>query len=117
MKSCKQVPAIQELVMADNARTKAAVVSALKAQAKSLSDLAHRLEESSAIDLQEVSDLPQLLKQRRDQLNLGAPEVAELAGISPNTYRALEKPEANPRLETLERVGEVMNFKVWIELL
>lgn len=102
--------------MSDNVRTKSALLSSIRAQIQSLNSLALSLEGSSAIDLQELHDLPKLLQERRNQLNMGAPEIAELAGISANTYRALEKPNANPRLETLERVGQVMNFKVWIEL-
>ena len=103
--------------MGDNVRTRATVIKALYDQIASLEALAKSLEESTVPDLREVRDLPELLQQRRAQLDLGATEVSELGDVSPNTYRALERPNSNPRLETLESVGKVLNFKIWIEML
>ncbi|MEQ5837162.1 helix-turn-helix transcriptional regulator [Marinobacter sp. NFXS9] len=102
--------------MADDVRTKATIVAALKHQITSLQTLVDDLEHSTTPDLREIRHLPDLLQERREQLSLSPVETAELAGLSPNTYRALERADGNPRLETLESVGRVLNFKLWIEM-
>lgn len=102
--------------MVDDVRTKESVINALHNQITALQKLVNDLEHSTTPDLREIHQLPALLQERRDQLNLGAVEVAELAGLSPNTYRALERGEGNPRLDTLESIGDVLNIKIWIEM-
>lgn len=102
--------------MVDDIRTKSSVINALHNQINSLQKLVNDLEHATTPDLREIRYLPNLLQERRNQLELGSVEVAELAGLSPNTYRALERGAGNPRLDTLESIGEVLNFKIWIEM-
>ncbi|WP_165857223.1 helix-turn-helix domain-containing protein [Marinobacter sp. JSM 1782161] len=102
--------------MTDEVRTKSTVITALKDQIASMQKLVDDLEHSTTPDLRQIGHLPELLRERREQLKLSPVETAELAGLSPNTYRTLERADGNPRLETLESVGQVLNFRLWIEM-
>lgn len=97
--------------------SKHTVVSILRAQIRSLEDMVQQMEHSSLPELYDIERLPELLRQRRESLDIDLHEITGLAGVSENTYRQLEKEGSNPRLQTLKSVGNVLNFKLRIELL
>ncbi|MEA5403228.1 helix-turn-helix domain-containing protein [Arcicella sp. DC2W] len=59
-------------------------------------------------------NLSQELKQRREQLGITQEYLAELAGVGLRTIKAFESGKANPRLETLNKLAEVLGMElVW----
>lgn len=59
-------------------------------------------------------DLSQELKQRREQLGVTQEYLAELADVGLRTIKAFESGKANPRLETLTKLSEVLGMElVW----
>ncbi|MFB2707019.1 helix-turn-helix transcriptional regulator [Marinobacter shengliensis] len=97
-------------------KTKQALLAAVTEEVRHLQALAERIEASEEPDLRPISELAGLLEARRKALDLGAADVGELCGISPTTYRAIENGTGNPTLRTLEGIGSVLNFRIWIEL-
>jgi|TARA_R110001592_G_scaffold354313_1_gene653870 DNA-binding XRE family transcriptional regulator len=96
--------------------TKASLVAAVNEEIERLKALANTIEASTEPDLRPLTDLAGVLKARREYLDLTPHDVSELGGLSPNTYRAMEGGTGNPTIQTLQTVGQVLNFKVWIEL-
>ncbi|SNC68103.1 DNA-binding transcriptional regulator, XRE-family HTH domain [Marinobacter sp. es.048] len=96
--------------------TKASLVAAVNEEIERLQTLANTIEASTEPDLRPLADLADVLKARREDLDLTPNDVSELGGLSPNTYRAMEGGTGNPTIQTLKTVGQVLNFKVWIEL-
>lgn len=97
-------------------KTKQGVLEALTEEIRHLQALADRIEASDEPDLHPLSELAGLLAERRKSLDLNPSEVSELCDISPNTYRAIEGGKGNPTIRTLEGIGAVLNFRIWIEL-
>ncbi|GGE57721.1 hypothetical protein GCM10011533_07780 [Streptosporangium jomthongense] len=97
-------------------KTKQGLLAAVQQEIRNLQSLAERIESSEEPDLRPLSELAPVLKNRRETLRLSAQEVSDLAGLSPNTYRAMEIGNANPTIQTLQVVGKVLNFRLWIEL-
>lgn len=97
-------------------KSKASLVEAINEEIDRLKALANTIEASDEPDLRPLSDLSDVLKTRREDLDLSPQDVSELGGLSPNTYRAMEGGTGNPTIQTLQTVGQVLNFSVWIEL-
>ncbi|GAB3193657.1 transcriptional regulator with XRE-family HTH domain [Pontibacter aydingkolensis] len=62
-----------------------------------------------------LNELAITLKHRRNILQLRQEDVAEIAGISLRTLRAIENGTANPSIETLQKLLEVLGLKFKIE--
>lgn len=56
------------------------------------------------------------IKLRRKTLKVSQTELAELAGLSVNTLYKIEKGLANPTLETLSRIAEILGMKLKLEV-
>ncbi|WP_442846739.1 helix-turn-helix domain-containing protein [Leeuwenhoekiella sp. H156] len=56
------------------------------------------------------------LKERRDHLKITQSEVADLAGISVNTLYKIERGQANPTLESLEKLTSVLGLEITLQL-
>lgn len=56
-------------------------------------------------------DLGVKLRQAREQLGLIQAEVAKRAGINDNYYAMIERGEANPSYEKLQKILKVLNVK------
>lgn len=52
------------------------------------------------------------VKNRRKELGITQPHLAELAEISVNTLYKLEKGEGNPSLEVLNKLAEVLGMEL-----
>ncbi|MEO5602665.1 MAG: helix-turn-helix domain-containing protein [Cyclobacteriaceae bacterium] len=50
----------------------------------------------------------QSIRDRRKELGITQPHLAELAGVSINTLYKLEKGKSNPTLDVLNKLAEVM---------
>lgn len=52
------------------------------------------------------------IKERRKTLRVTQPKLAELAEISVNTLYKIERGQANPTLDTLTKIGNVLGMEV-----
>jgi y4mF family transcriptional regulator len=60
--------------------------------------------------------LGQTIKNRRKELNITQPHLAELAQISTNTLYKLERGQGNPSLDTLSKLLEVLGMELKVEV-
>ncbi len=63
-----------------------------------------------------VKELGIVIKNRRNALRITQPYLAELAQISVNTLYKLERGEANPTLDVLEKLADVLGLELKIEV-
>jgi transcriptional regulator with XRE-family HTH domain len=56
------------------------------------------------------------IKNRRKELRITQPHLAELAKISTNTLYKLERGQSNPSLEVLSKLAEVLGMEIMIEI-
>jgi y4mF family transcriptional regulator len=63
-----------------------------------------------------VEGLGQILKARRKELKITQPHLAELAQISTNTLYKIEKGEANPSFDVLNKLAEVLGMQLLLEV-
>lgn len=56
------------------------------------------------------------IKERRKTLRVTQPQVAELANISVNTLYKIERGQANPTLETLTKIADVLGMEVSLQV-
>jgi transcriptional regulator with XRE-family HTH domain len=57
-------------------------------------------------------DLGVAIKDRRRELDITQPHLAELAQISINTLYKLEKGQGNPSLEVINKLAEVLGMEL-----
>ncbi len=58
-----------------------------------------------------------ILQARRKARKIAQEQLADIAGISPRTLRDVEKGIANPELETLLKICQVLGMEVKIEVI
>ncbi len=63
-----------------------------------------------------AKDLGQAIKNRRKELNITQPHLAELAQISINTLYKLEKGQGNPSFEVLNKLTEVLGMEFTLQV-
>ena len=56
------------------------------------------------------------IKNRRKELGITQPHLAELAKISINTLYKLERGQSNPSLDVLNKIGEVLGMELKFEI-
>ena len=54
----------------------------------------------------------QSIKMRRKELKITQPYLAELAGVSVNTLYKIERGEANPTIDILNKITDVLGFEI-----
>lgn len=59
-----------------------------------------------------VENIGHTIKNRRKELHITQPHLAELAKISINTLYKLERGQGNPSLEVLNRLADVLGMEV-----
>ena len=52
------------------------------------------------------------VRDRRKELRITQPHLAELAGVSTNTLYKLERGQGNPTLGVLNKLGEVLGMEL-----
>ncbi len=62
-----------------------------------------------------IKDIGLLIKNRRKALKITQPYLAELAKISVNTLYKIERGDANPTLDIIERIAEVLGLQIKLE--
>lgn len=63
-----------------------------------------------------VNSLGETIKNRRKELGITQPHLAELARISTNTLYKLERGQSNPSLEVLHKLAEVLGLELKLEV-
>jgi y4mF family transcriptional regulator len=63
-----------------------------------------------------TKELGETIKNRRKELNITQPDLAELAGISVNTLYKIERGQNNPTLDVLTKILEVLGLELKIEI-
>jgi y4mF family transcriptional regulator len=63
-----------------------------------------------------VNALGERIKQRRKELSITQPHLAELANVSTNTLYKLERGQGNPSLEVLIKLAEVLGMELTLEV-
>ena len=58
-----------------------------------------------------------VLQSRRKARKIAQEQLADIAGISPRTLRDIEKGIANPELETLMKICNVLGMEIKIEVI
>lgn len=58
----------------------------------------------------------QKIRLRRKELKITQPNLAGLARISVNTLYKLERGQANPTLEVLDKLAEVLGLEILLEV-
>jgi y4mF family transcriptional regulator len=63
-----------------------------------------------------VNSLGETIKDRRKELGITQPHLAELAKISTNTLYKLERGQSNPSLNVLYKLAEVLGLELKLEV-
>lgn len=63
-----------------------------------------------------VKELGETIRNRRKELNITQPHLAELAKVSTNTLYKLERGQGNPSLEVLNKLAEVLGMELTLEV-
>ena len=63
-----------------------------------------------------IKDLGVSIKNRRKELDITQPHLAELAQISVNTLYKLEKGQGNPGLDVVNKLAEVLGMELSIQV-
>lgn len=63
-----------------------------------------------------VRHLGETIKNRRKDLNIIQPHLAELAQVSINTLYKLERGQGNPSLDVLNKLAEVLGMELTLEV-
>jgi len=63
-----------------------------------------------------VTKIGQAIKNRRKELNITQPHLAELAQISVNTLYKLERGQGNPSLDILIKLSDVLGMELKLDV-
>jgi len=63
-----------------------------------------------------VKELGETIRNRRKELNITQPHLAELAQVSTNTLYKLERGQGNPSLEVLNKLAEVLGMELTMKV-
>lgn len=63
-----------------------------------------------------VKTLGEIIKNRRKELNITQPHLAELAKMSTNTLYKFERGQGNPSLDVVEKLAEVLGMELTFEV-
>lgn len=58
----------------------------------------------------------QAIRDRRKELRITQPHLAEVAGVSTNTLYKLERGQGNPTLDVLNKLADVLGMEVKLEV-
>ena len=56
------------------------------------------------------------IKERRKLLRITQPDLAEMAGISINTLYKIERGQANPTIQIVNKIAEILGMEIKIEV-
>ncbi len=65
----------------------------------------------------DIKQIGTTLRERRKFLNITQEDLADISGISERTLRDIEKGLANPELESLMKLCEVLGLKIKVRII
>ena len=63
-----------------------------------------------------VETLGKIIRNRRKELSIIQPHLAELAKVSTNILYKLERGQGNPSLDVLDKLAEVLGMELTLEV-
>ena len=63
-----------------------------------------------------VDEIGEIIQQRRKALKVTQSHLAELAGISVNSLYKIERGEANPTLDLIEKIAGVLGLEIKLKV-
>ncbi|PRX44406.1 helix-turn-helix domain-containing protein [Salegentibacter salegens] len=63
-----------------------------------------------------IQKIGQLIQQRRDNMLITQKQLAEMADIGINTLYKIETGKANPTLESLQRITDVLGMEITLQV-
>lgn len=63
-----------------------------------------------------ISELGEQIRNRRKVLRITQPDLAELAGISVNTLYKIERGQANPTVQILTKIADILGLELKLEV-
>lgn len=64
----------------------------------------------------EIIELGKKIKERRSNLRITQPSLAEMAGISESTLHRIESGKANPTIKVLNQIADILGLEVKLEV-
>lgn len=61
-------------------------------------------------------DFGNQIKERRKTLKITQPDLAEMAGISINTLYKIERGQANPTFDVLNKITDILGLDIKLEI-
>ena len=62
------------------------------------------------------SEIGEQIKERRKVLRITQPDLAEMAGISINTLYKIERGQANPTVQILNKIADILGVELKLEV-
>jgi len=63
-----------------------------------------------------IQEIGKSIKQRRKALKITQPNLAQLAKVATNTLYKIERGQANPTIDILEKITDVLGLEVKLEV-
>lgn len=63
-----------------------------------------------------IQEIGKSIKQRRKSLKITQPHLAQLAKVGINTLYKIERGQANPTIDILEKITDVLGLEVKLEV-
>lgn len=64
----------------------------------------------------ELLQIGEVIKDRRSSLRINQVNLAEMAGISKNTLYKIERGQANPTIEVLKKIADILGLEIKLEV-
>ncbi|SFF71416.1 MULTISPECIES: helix-turn-helix domain-containing protein [Salegentibacter] len=63
-----------------------------------------------------IQKIALLIQQRRDQMRITQKQLADMADIGINTLYKIETGQANPTLESLQKITDVLGMEITLQV-
>ncbi len=63
-----------------------------------------------------IQEIGNSIKQRRKALKITQPNLAQLANVAINSLYKIERGQANPTIDILEKITEVLGLEIKLEI-
>ncbi len=64
----------------------------------------------------ELLEIGERIKERRNALRINQLNLAEMAGVSKNTLYKIERGQANPTIEVLKKIADILGLEIKLEV-
>jgi len=63
-----------------------------------------------------IQKIGQLIQQRRDNMRITQKQLAEMADVGINTLYKIETGQANPTLESLKKITDILGMEITLQV-